>query len=125
MILIWFAWQYCRLHILRCVCGGAESLPAPSLRALACAKSSGTSRCLGKILRVVQCSSAFPAQLTDTHCKPLGLAKASRAWYGLSLAQECLSLATAKQFQTCGSGRFHSEDMFFCNAQAGPQLVAY
>ena len=42
MKLIWLAWQYCRLHILRCICGGAESLPAPSLRALACAKSSGT-----------------------------------------------------------------------------------
>lgn len=43
-----------RLHILRCICGGAESLPAPSLRALACA---------------------------------------SRAWYGLSLAQEILPFA--------------------------------
>lgn len=39
------------------------------------------------------------SQLTD-HGKPLGLAQASRAWYGLSLAQECLSLATAKRFQT-------------------------
>ena len=32
-----------RLHILRCVCGGAESIPAQSLLALATAQASGSS----------------------------------------------------------------------------------